>query len=189
MEVRIFRPSVVTSPEPGALRSLRKLVSLLHERTFTAILLHPYTTITPTLFTHPSLVSRRQSFRSSLSACGYAAAGSLVLAQPRDHTRPNGYTPSGPVTDRGRAPGLRARVVAETRSGEKTYAVIFAKGDEVLSGLTEFAERENLAAEHFTAIGALQSARFGWFDAARKAYRDIPIDHQAELGGPGAGGR
>ena len=76
---------------------------------------------------------------------------------------------------------MQARLVAETSDGEKTYAVIFAKGDEVLSGLTEFAEREKLGAGHFTAIGALQSARFGWFDRARQAYRDIPINQQVEL--------
>jgi predicted DNA-binding protein with PD1-like motif len=59
--------------------------------------------------------------------------------------------------------------------------MIFGKGDEVLSGLTEFAEREELTAGNFSAIGALSSARFGWFDAAEKAYRDISIDEQVEL--------
>ena len=50
-----------------------------------------------------------------------------------------------------------------------------------MSGLTEFAERNKITAGHFTAIGALQSARFGWFDSARKAFRDIPINQQVEL--------
>jgi predicted DNA-binding protein with PD1-like motif len=59
--------------------------------------------------------------------------------------------------------------------------LVFAKGDEVLSGLTEFAARENLMAGYFTAIGALQRARFGWFDRAQKAYRHIPINEQVEL--------
>ena len=76
---------------------------------------------------------------------------------------------------------MQAHLIAESSNGEKTYAVIFGKGDEVLSGLTEFAERQKLTAGHFTAIGALKSARFGWFDPARQAYRDIPIDQQVEL--------
>jgi uncharacterized protein len=76
---------------------------------------------------------------------------------------------------------MQARLVSENPGGEKAYAVIFAKGDEVLSGLTEFAEREKLGGGHFTAIGALQSARFGWFDRTRQAYRDIPINQQVEL--------
>ena len=41
--------------------------------------------------------------------------------------------------------------------------------------------REKLVAGHFTAIGALESARFGWFDRAQKAYRNIPIDQQVEM--------
>ncbi len=94
---------------------------------------------------------------------------------------PKGYTRPGPVTARGRAPGLQSRVIAENANGEKTYALIFGKGDEILSGLTEFAEREKLTAGHFSAIGALQGARFGWFDRERKAYRNIPIDQQAEV--------
>jgi len=76
---------------------------------------------------------------------------------------------------------MQVRLIAENSGGEKTYAVIFGKGDEVLSGLTEFAEREKLTAGHFTAIGALQGARFGWFDAGQKAYRDIPINQPVEL--------
>jgi predicted DNA-binding protein with PD1-like motif len=76
---------------------------------------------------------------------------------------------------------LQARLVAENPDGERTYAVTFAKGDEILSGLTEFAGRANVTAGYFTAIGALQSARFGWFDPARKAYRDIPINQQVEM--------
>jgi predicted DNA-binding protein with PD1-like motif len=130
---------------------------------------------------HPSSLSRRRWIGSGLATCGYLAAGGLVLAQTDDTPVPTGYTLPGPVTDRGRAPGLQSRVVAENPSGEKTFALVFAKGDEILSGLTEFAEREKLTAGYFTAIGALQGARFGWFDADRKAFRDIPIDQQVEM--------
>jgi predicted DNA-binding protein with PD1-like motif len=131
---------------------------------------------------HPSSsLSRRQWIRSGLTTCGYLAAGGLVTAATEDLLVPQGYTRPGPVTERGRAPGMQVRLISENHGGEKTYAVIFGKGDEVLSGLTEFAERAKLTAGHFTAIGALQSARFGWFDAAHQAYRGIPINHQVEL--------
>jgi predicted DNA-binding protein with PD1-like motif len=128
-----------------------------------------------------SSLSRRHWISSSLAACSYLAASSLALGQSGGNPAPKGYTRPGPVTDRGRAPGLQTRVISENPSGEKTYALVFAKGDELLSGLTEFAARENLAAGYFTAIGALQEARFGWFDRAKKAYRNIPILEQAEL--------
>jgi predicted DNA-binding protein with PD1-like motif len=119
--------------------------------------------------------------RSGLVTCGYLAAGGLALGQSEDKPAPKGYTLPGPVTNLGRAPGLQTRLIAENPSGERTYAVIFAKGDEIMSGLTEFALREILVAGHFTAIGALERARFGWFDRAQNAYRNIPIDEQVEM--------
>jgi predicted DNA-binding protein with PD1-like motif len=129
----------------------------------------------------PSVLSRREWIRTGLTTCGYLAAGGLVPVQAEDKSMPEGYTRPGPVTDRGRAPGMQVRLVSESSGGEKTYAVIFGKGDEVLSGLTEFAEQEKATSGHFTAIGALQGARFGWFDSAQKAYRNIPINQQVEL--------
>jgi len=128
----------------------------------------------------PSM-SRRQWLSSGLATCGFLAVGGLSLAQALDMPALKGYTRPGPVTERGLAPGLRSRLVSENPGGEKTYAVVFAKGDEVLSGLTEFALREGLTAGYFTAIGALQRAQFGWFDRARQAYRHIPIREQVEL--------
>src|SRR5215469_8183807 len=50
-----------------------------------------------------------------------------------------------------------------------------------MSGLTEFAEARKLTAGYFSAIGALEHAKFGWFDGAKKAYRNIPVESQAEL--------
>jgi predicted DNA-binding protein with PD1-like motif len=129
----------------------------------------------------PSSISRRQWIGSGLATCGFLAAGGLGLAQAADLPALKGYTRPGPVTERGLAPGLQSRLISESPGGEKTYAVVFAKGDEVLSGLTEFAALENITAGYFTAIGALEKARFGWFDRTRKAFRHIPIKEQAEL--------
>jgi predicted DNA-binding protein with PD1-like motif len=134
---------------------------------------------TPFQTDEPPALSRRQWIRSGLAACGYLAAGGLALASAED--TPEGYTKPGPVKNLRLAPGMQTRLIAETPGGEKTYAVIFAKGDEIMSGLTEFAQSEKIAAGHFTAIGALEHARFGWFDQAKKAFRDIPVDHQAEI--------
>jgi hypothetical protein len=118
-------------------------------------------------FDGSSSLSRRQWIHSGLVTCGYLAAGGLALGQSGEKTAPKGYTLPGPVTNLGRAPGLQTRLIAENPSGERTYAVVFAKGDEIMSGLTEFAVREKLVGGRFTAIGALESARFGWFDRAQ----------------------
>jgi len=128
-----------------------------------------------------SSLSRRDWLRSGLAACGYLAAGGLALAQAEETPLPKGYTPPKGVTNLRRAPGLQTRLISELPNGEKTYALIFAKGDEIMSGLTEFAVQQKLVGGHFSAIGALEHALFGWFDSARKAFRDIPVDEPVEM--------
>jgi predicted DNA-binding protein with PD1-like motif len=65
--------------------------------------------------------------------------------------------------------------------GEKTFALVFEPGDEVVSGLTGFAERHRLAASHLTAIGAFSQAVLGYFDRDRRDYRRIPVTEQVEV--------
>jgi len=47
--------------------------------------------------------------------------------------------------------------------------------------MTAFAQRERLVAAPFTAIGAIESGLFGWFDKQYKAYRNLPVNEQAEV--------
>ena len=136
---------------------------------------------TPPPSNGPAGWTRRQWISSGLATCGFLAGGGLGVASAADLPPLPGYTRPGPVTAHGLAPGLQARVISENPGGEKTHAVVLAKGDELLSGLTEFARREKFTAGHFTAIGALERARFGWFDRTRKAYRDILVPEQVEL--------
>jgi len=135
----------------------------------------------PDATNHGPALSRRQWIGSSLAMCGLMAADNLAPAQTELVPELKGYTRPGPVTGRGLAPGMQSRLIAENPGGDKTYAVVFAKGDEVLSGLTEFAGREKLTSGFFTAIGSLEQARFGWFDRTRKAFRHIPVNEQVEL--------
>jgi predicted DNA-binding protein with PD1-like motif len=67
------------------------------------------------------------------------------------------------------------------RDGGATYALIFDPGDEVIAGLTAFANGENLEASDFTALGAFSSAVLGFFDVEKKEYRKIPVDEQVEV--------
>ncbi len=91
-------------------------------------------------------------------------------------------SPSQPVPT-GKAPGMQVKLVSpvSSTSSEKVYAVIFRKGDEALSGLTDFAERYQVADAHFTAIGAASSATLAWLDLPRKLYRRIPVTGQTEV--------
>lgn len=64
---------------------------------------------------------------------------------------------------------------------EKTYAVIFDKGEEVMAGLTAFAKENGLAGAHFTAIGAFSAATLGYFERERRDYKKIPVHEQVEV--------
>ena len=82
---------------------------------------------------------------------------------------------------RGSAPRMQVQLLSR---GEQTqqYAVIFYQGDEVFSGLQEFAEKYHVTSAHFTAtIGAVNGATLAWFDPKRKMYKKIPIQGQHEV--------
>jgi hypothetical protein len=66
-------------------------------------------------------------------------------------------------------------------TGQKTFALVFDKGDEVIAGLTSFAKAETVGAAHFTAIGAFSEVTLGYFDRARKDYQRIPVRQQVEV--------
>lgn len=62
-----------------------------------------------------------------------------------------------------------------------TYALIFDKGDEFLTGLQRFAAEAGLSASHFTAIGAFSDVTLGYFDRERKDYTKNRINEQVEV--------
>ncbi|MGI4980273.1 MAG: PPC domain-containing DNA-binding protein [Janthinobacterium lividum] len=66
-------------------------------------------------------------------------------------------------------------------SDEKVYAITFYKGDEALSGLTDFAIAHHLGDAHFTGIGAVASATLAWLDLPQKIYHAIPVQEQVEV--------
>jgi predicted DNA-binding protein with PD1-like motif len=107
-------------------------------------------------------------------------AAPLLSAQTTTQTAPGVWiAPSHPIST-GLAPGMRVQLLSSTPT-EKTYAVIFSRGDEAFSGLTDFARQYNVTAAHFTAIGALNGADLAWFDPSRKMYKEIPIQGQVEV--------
>lgn len=64
---------------------------------------------------------------------------------------------------------------------ERTWAVIFEVDDEVIAGLTRFAQDQDLRAAHFSAIGAFREATLRYFDWETKEYQDIPVREQVEV--------
>ncbi len=87
--------------------------------------------------------------------------------------------PTRPVPT-GLAPHIKVKLVRQQK-GERVYAVIFSTGDEVLSGLTDFAKQYHVGDAHFTGIGAVSSALTAWFDLDLKLYHPLPVREQVEV--------
>ena len=74
---------------------------------------------------------------------------------------------------------MKYRLINE--SGEKTFALVFDRGDEVIEALRKFATEQRLLATRFTGIGALSDVVLGFFDRSKKDYNKIAVQEQVEL--------
>lgn len=115
-----------------------------------------------------------RQFTTVLSAV-LLTATCLFSQQPT----PGMISPARPVAP-GMAPGMKFKLVRQSE-GERVYAIIFSRGDEVISGLTDFAIQNHITDAHFTAIGACDSALLAWFDIPKKNYRPISVTEQSEV--------
>ena len=66
-------------------------------------------------------------------------------------------------------------------TGPRTWALIFDKGDEPVTGLTAFAKTQQVGGAHFTAIGAFSEVTLGYFDRTARDYKKIPLREQVEV--------
>jgi uncharacterized protein len=64
---------------------------------------------------------------------------------------------------------------------EKTFAIVFDTGDEVVANLLAFAKEQKLAASHFAGIGACEHVTLGFFELGSRDYKKIPINEQVEV--------
>ena len=76
---------------------------------------------------------------------------------------------------------MKSKLVQTAPGGERTFVLVFDPGDEVLAGLEAFATGQDVGAGTFTAIGALSSVKFGFFDLERKEYESIEVTEQVEV--------
>ena len=75
---------------------------------------------------------------------------------------------------------MKSKLVRQ-HEGEKTYVLVFDTGEELASGLLDFARQQQLANARFTAIGALRSLTLGYFAWEKKEYEKIPLYEQVEV--------
>jgi len=90
------------------------------------------------------------------------------------------YIPPTRPVPAGKAPAMKVKLLKDTLE-EKVYAVIFYKGDDAMSGLTDFAVQHQVDDARFTAIGAANGATLAWLDPAAKIYHRIPVTQQVEV--------
>jgi uncharacterized protein len=120
----------------------------------------------------------------------WAATGNVTLpippavaadASPQGVAAPTpaGYVPRGTRPGKGLAPGMK---VTDLGKGGRTFRVNMTKGDEIMSGLTEFAEKYHIRNGHFTGIGALNKGLFGWADPeSGNGQKRIELNQEAEI--------
>ena len=91
-----------------------------------------------------------------------------------------GYVTPGTRPAKGLAPNMK---VTDLGKGGRTFRVNFIKGDEIMSGLTEFAEKYKIRNAHFTAIGAIGKGLFGWADPENRTrgQKKIELTEEAEI--------
>ncbi len=74
---------------------------------------------------------------------------------------------------------MRSKVLSD--ADERTIALVFETGDEVMATLQEFAQAQGIAAARLTAIGAFSRAVLGYLDWQRRDYERIPVHEQVEV--------
>jgi len=79
----------------------------------------------------------------------------------------------------GKGGSVQAKILRDER--ERVFALVFDVDDEVAGTLASFAEEREIAAAHFTAIGAFREAVIAFFDWDSRSYEEIPVDEPVEV--------
>ncbi len=75
---------------------------------------------------------------------------------------------------------MQSKLLSQT-GGQRTFALIFKTGEEMVGALKTFAQTEKLAGSQFYAIGALSGATLAYFEWQTKKYRKNPVQEQVEV--------
>lgn len=118
----------------------------------------------------------RVSFFKYLAATALLVASSALAAQAQEYI---GTSTAKPV-DVSKAPGVKTKLLS-TNGQTKTYLLVFAKGDEIVAGLTKFAQQYHVKNAHYQAIGDALSAKIGVYDYDRKQFKVIPFAEPVEV--------
>ncbi|MGB6943390.1 MAG: DUF296 domain-containing protein [Bryobacteraceae bacterium] len=89
------------------------------------------------------------------------------------------YLPRVTPIKPGMAPKMKVDVLPALPS--RTFLVHFSAGDELMSGMTDFAEKNNLKTSEVRGLGGISSAVVSAYDPAKGAFKRFNIDQKGEL--------
>jgi uncharacterized protein len=101
--------------------------------------------------------------------------GGLLAKEPA----PPEYLPRVTPIEPGMAPKMTVQPLPAEPS--RTFRVNFSTGDELMSGMTEFAEKNNLKLSEVRGIGGISSAVVSVYDPEKRAFKRFNIDQKGEL--------
>jgi len=110
----------------------------------------------------------------ALGNAGCAATAAADAASVR-------YLSAAETKPTGSAPSAKHRLLSSTPDGARSFVLILATGDEVVSGLLQLAQRERVESARFTAIGGVSQAEFGYFELDKKKYKAFKYERQLEV--------
>ncbi|MBI3627666.1 MAG: DNA-binding protein [Candidatus Sungbacteria bacterium] len=64
---------------------------------------------------------------------------------------------------------------------ENSYILAWFRGEEVISSLSEFLERENIRASHFSGLGAAESLEIAFYNLDAKEYEKKSANYDVEI--------
>lgn len=70
---------------------------------------------------------------------------------------------------------------ATEASVERSFFLVFDRGDDVLSTIRDFAQKNKIRGGHFAAIGALQRGVIAWWNPETRQYDRIELEEQLEV--------
>src|SRR5580704_2358405 len=97
-------------------------------------------------------ISRRSWLTLTACACA-SVADALSPHAFAAEAVPPGYTSPFHVPELGKAPGIRVLQTTVVSSTPRSWIIVFANGDEVMSGLTDWVRREKIAGARLSASG------------------------------------
>lgn len=74
---------------------------------------------------------------------------------------------------------MESKLIHEAH-GQRTFALVFETGDDLMAQLQGFARQEKLSAASLTAIGAFENATLAFWNWETKEYEKIPVNEQVE---------